>query len=221
VFVGFRLAMGGAQEYFGVRADLVTYGKTLGGGLPIGVVCGRKHLMKRFRDDRPADICFARGTFNSHPYVMAAMNEFLRYLETPRARELYRELDRIWNARAQRLNQRLREEALPVEVANMSSIWTVSYLRPSRYNWMLQYYLRAEGLALSWIGTARLIFSLNYTEADFQAVADRFVAAARAMQQDGWWWHAPAATNTSIKRRILKEMIAHRLYPKRDRAQPH
>jgi glutamate-1-semialdehyde 2,1-aminomutase len=103
----------------------------------------------------------------------------------------------------------------------MSSIWTVSYLRPSRYNWMLQYYLRAEGLALSWIGTARLIFSLNYTEADFQAVADRFVAAARAMQQDGWWWHAPAATNTSIKRRILKEMIAHRLYPKRDRAQPH
>ena len=220
VFVGFRLAMGGAQEYFGVRADLVTYGKTLGGGLPIGVVCGRKHLMKRFRDDRPADICFARGTFNSHPYVMAAMNEFLRYLETPRARELYRELDRIWNERAQRLNQRLREEALPVEVANMSSIWTVSYLRPSRYNWMLQYYLRAEGLALSWTGTARLIFSLNYTEADFQAVADRFVAAARSMQRDGWWWHDPAATNTSIKRRILKEMIAHRLSPKRDCAQP-
>jgi glutamate-1-semialdehyde 2,1-aminomutase len=51
VFVGFRLAPGGAQEYFGVAADLVTYGKTLGGGLPIGAVCGRRHLMKRFRDD--------------------------------------------------------------------------------------------------------------------------------------------------------------------------
>jgi glutamate-1-semialdehyde 2,1-aminomutase len=220
VFVGFRLAMGGAQEYFGVRADLVTYGKTLGGGLPVGVVCGRKDLMKRFRDDRPADICFARGTFNSHPYVMAAMNEFLRYLETPAARELYRDLDRIWNERAQQLNYRLCDEGLPVAVANMSSIWTVSYLRPSRYNWMLQYYLRAEGLALSWIGTGRLIFSLNYTEADFQAVAERFVAAARAMQQDGWWWHDPAATNTSIKRRILKEMIAHRLSAKRAWAQP-
>ncbi len=89
VFVGFRLAKGGAQDYFGVRADLVTYGKTLGGGLPIGVVCGKSDLMKRFRDDRPADICFARGTFNSHPYVMAAMNEFLRYLQTPQADALY------------------------------------------------------------------------------------------------------------------------------------
>ena len=64
VFVGFRLALGGAQEYFGVQADLVTYGKTLGGGLPVGVVCGRHEWMKRFRDDRPADVCLARGTFN-------------------------------------------------------------------------------------------------------------------------------------------------------------
>ena len=65
----------------------------------------------------------------------------------------------------------------------MSSIWTVCYTQPCRYNWMLQYYLRAEGLALSWVGTGRLIFSLNYTEADFAAVADRFVAAAKAMQR--------------------------------------
>ncbi len=215
VFVGFRLARGGAQEYFGVRADLVTYGKTLGGGLPIGVVCGRRELMKRFRDDRPADICFARGTFNSHPYVMAAMNEFLRYLQTAPAQDRYRDLDRIWDARAAQLNERLRAEALPVEVANMSSIWTVCYRQPSRYNWMLQYYLRAKGLALSWIGTGRLIFSLNYTDADFAAVADRFLAAARAMQEDGWWWSDPALTDRSIKRAVLKEMIARRLFSQR------
>jgi hypothetical protein len=77
VFVGFRLAAGGAQEYFGVRADMVISGKSLAGGLPIVVVCGREELMRRFRDDRPADICFARGTFNSHPYVMTATDEFL------------------------------------------------------------------------------------------------------------------------------------------------
>ena len=216
VFVGFRLAKGGAQDYFGVRADLVTYGKTLGGGLPIGVVCGRGELMKRFRDDRPADVCFARGTFNSHPYVMAAMNEFLRHLQTPDGEALYRGLDQTWNARAQRLNARLRAEELPVEVANMSSIWTVCYTQPSRYNWMLQYYLRAEGLALSWIGTGRLIFSLDYTEADFEAVADRFIAAAKAMRRDGWWWGNPELTNKSIKRTILKETIVRRLFSRSD-----
>ncbi|MGH8507323.1 MAG: aminotransferase class III-fold pyridoxal phosphate-dependent enzyme [Gammaproteobacteria bacterium] len=209
VFTGFRLAPGGAQDYFGVRADMVTYGKTLGGGLPIGAVCGRRDLMKRFREDRPADICFARGTFNSHPYVMGTMHEFLQRLETPGVRALYRGLDEVWNGRAGQLNRRLREEGLPVQVASLSSIWTVCYTQPSRYNWMLQYYLCAEGLALSWVGTGRLIFSLNYTDADFEAVADRFLAAARAMRQEGWWWSDAALTNKSIKRRILREMIAH------------
>ncbi len=201
---------GGAQEYFGVRADLVTYGKTVGGGFPVGVVCGRRDLMKRFREDRPADICFARGTFNSHPAVMGAMDEFLRYIETPQARDLYLGLDELWNGRARRLNALLRDEALPVQMANLSSIWTVCYTRPSRYNWMLQYYLRAEGLALSWIGTGRLIFSLNYSQADFDEVAVRFVNAVQAMERDGWFWCDAAATNRSVKRGILKEMIAHR-----------
>ena len=213
VFVGFRLAKGGAQEYFGVPADLVTYGKTLGGGLPIGAVCGKHHLMKRFRDDRPGDICFARGTFNSHPYVMAAMNEFLRYLQTQEATALYRGLDTLWSERAQALNRRLSAEQLPVAIANMSSIWTVCYTQPSRYNWMLQYYLRAEGLLLTWTGTGRLAFSLNYTEADFAAVAERFVAAAKAMKADGWWWDNPAITNKTIKRTVLKEMMMRRLFP--------
>ena len=96
------------------------------------------------------------------------------------------------------------------------SIWTVCYTKPSRYNWMLQYYLRAEGLALSWIGTGRLIFSLNYSDSDFEAVTDRFVAAARAMERDGWWWCSPLATNRSVKRDILKEMIAHRFARRRE-----
>ena len=154
IFVGFRLAPGGAQEYFGVQPDLITYGKTLGGGLPVGVLCGRARLMKRYRDDRPVDVCFARGTFNSHPYVMGAMNEFLHRLETP---EIQRAVSTVWTSSGttapNRLNGRCGEAELPVRVANLSSIWTVCYTRPSRYNWMLQYYLRAEGLALSWVGT--------------------------------------------------------------------
>jgi glutamate-1-semialdehyde 2,1-aminomutase len=214
VFVGFRLAAGGAQEYFGVRPDLVTYGKTLGGGLPVGAVCGRKAVMRRFREDRPADICFARGTFNSHPYVMAAMNEFLRALDDPAVISLYDGLDALWDSRAAALNQRLRDADLPVQVANLSSIWLVYYTVPSAYNWMFQYYLREQALALSWVGTGRLIFSLNYTDADFDTVADRFVRAAESMWRAGWWWRLPQSTNKTIKRRILREMAVHWLSPR-------
>lgn len=210
VFVGFRLAAGGAQAYFGVKADMVTYGKTLGGGLPVGVVCGKRQLMKRYRDDRPADICFARGTFNSHPWVMGAMAEFLERIESPEVQALYEGLEDRWNARAACLNARLEEAGLPVRVANLSTIWTMTYTRPGRYNWMLQYYLRAEGLALSWVGTGRFIFSLNYTDADFAEVVERIVAAARKMEADGWWWNDGTLTDKGIRRRILKEMLVHR-----------
>ncbi|CAM2892562.1 aminotransferase class III-fold pyridoxal phosphate-dependent enzyme [Methylobacterium mesophilicum] len=210
VFLGFRLARGGAQEYFGVRADMVTYGKTLGGGLPVGVLCGRADLMRRFRDDRPVDICFARGTFNAHPYVMGAMSAFLDRLETPEVAALYRDLDATWDARAARLNALLAVAELPVRVANMSTVWTVLYTRPSRYNWMLQFYLRAEGLALSWVGTGRMIFSLAYDDAAFETVAARFVAAANAMRADGWW-DGGATTDKAIRKAILREVAAIRL----------
>jgi glutamate-1-semialdehyde 2,1-aminomutase len=83
----------------------------------------------------------------------------------------------------------------------------VHYTVPSRYNWMFQYYLRAEQLALSWVGTGRLIFSLNYSDADFAEVTKRFVAAAENMKRDGWWWRDKSLTNKNIRRRILREML--------------
>lgn len=211
VFTGFRLARGGAIEYFGVRPDLVTYGKTVGGGLPVGVLCGRAALMKRFRTDRPADICFARGTFNAHPYVMTAMNRFLRKLDEPETAALYDGLDERWNRRAEALNAALAEAGLPVHVANLSSIWTVLFDVPSRYNWMLQFYLRAEGLLLSWVGSGRIIFTINWADADFAEVVVRFVRAAQAAADDGWWWHPTNATNRSIRRAMLREMLARKL----------
>ena len=163
--------------------------------------------MRRFRDDAPADICFARGTFNAHPYVLGSMFEFLLQLETPEIQGVYRDLDARWNQRATALNARLAQIDANARVENLSSIWTVNYVRPSCYNWMFQFYLRAEGLALSWVGTGRFIFSLNYTDGDFSAVADRFIAAAEAMRRDGWWWSGETLTNQSIKRRVLTEML--------------
>lgn len=208
VFLGFRLARGGAQEYFGVQADMVTYGKTLGGGLPVGVVCGRARWMKRFREDRPADICFARGTFNAHPYVMGTMKAFLDVLDQPQTLGLYQGLDDLWNRRAAQMNAALEHNSIPVRVRNLGTVWTILYTRPGRYNWMLQYYLRAQGLALSWVGSGRLIFSLNYTQAEFEEVIHRVIQAARSMQDDSWW-DGPVTTNKDIRRDVLREMLSH------------
>ena len=94
-----------------------------------------------------------------------------------------------------------------MRVANLSTVWTIMYQVPSRYNWMFQFYLRAEGLALSWVGSGRLIFSLNYSEEEFQWVTDRFLRAAVSMQQDGWWSQVPGVDNRSIRRQILREMM--------------
>ncbi|MBC8027484.1 MAG: aminotransferase class III-fold pyridoxal phosphate-dependent enzyme [Steroidobacteraceae bacterium] len=207
VFMGFRLRAGGAQEYFGVRADMVTYGKTLGGGLPVGVLCGRREFMKRFREDRPADICFARGTFNSHPYVMGAMHEFLRALESQEILSKYDGLDGLWDRRAGDLNARLSAAGVPLRVAHFSTVWSLIFTQPSRYNWMLQFYLRAEGLALSWVGTGRLIFRIDLPDDAFAEIANRIVTGAVAMHHDGWWWSAPGLTNQTIRRRVRSETV--------------
>jgi glutamate-1-semialdehyde 2,1-aminomutase len=210
VFLGFRLAKGGAQEYFGVKADLVTYGKTLGGGLPVGVICGKSHWMKRFQDDKPGDICFARGTFNAHPYVMCAMNVFLKSLDKPEVMAQYAVASQTWSQRQSLLNERLRSAGVPVRVAGMETVWSVLYEAPSRYNWLLQYYLRAQGIALSWVGTGRMIFSFNFDDAAFKEFCDRFVLAAQTMQADGWYWVPEAQTGKKIRRQVLKEMLTAR-----------
>ena len=207
VFLGFRLAPGGAQEYFGVRADLVTYGKTLGGGLPVGVVCGRRELMKRYRDDRPSDILFARGTFNAHPYVMTAMNEFLRRLDEPALRESYAGIDALWDGRAAWLNERLARLRLPVRFENLTSVWTTTFTTPSAYNWLFQFYLRAEGLTLAWVGSGRFIFSHAYREEDFREVAARIERAAVTMAADGFWWWDRESTNSDLDGRVVMRAL--------------
>ncbi len=208
IFVGFRIARRGAQEYFGVQADMVTYGKTIAGGLPIGVVCGKSALMRRFRDDRPGDVCLARGTFNAHPSVMASMRAFFDRLSSPQIQAYYNGLDERWTARTAQMNAALRENDLPIEIANLSSIWTICHTQPGRYHWLLQYYLRAEGLHLTWTGSGRLIFSLNYTDADFDQVVQRFMRAACTMRDDGWFWSDPMQPARAGRKKVLREMLA-------------
>lgn len=205
VFLGFRLAKRGAQAYFGVEADMVTYGKTLAGGFPVGVVCGPMRFMKRYREERPGDVCFARGTFNAHPAVMGAMHAFLQRLQSPGMDDWYSEQDQRWVERLSRFNAAMHEAGLPVRAAGMHSVWTLTYLQPGRFHWMYQFYLRWHGLALSWVGTGRWIFALDCSDADFDEVVRRAVAAGHAMEAAGWWdkvWLPEAHT---LRKRLRQE----------------
>jgi glutamate-1-semialdehyde 2,1-aminomutase len=210
VFMGFRLGPGGAQAHFGVQADLVTYGKTVAGGLPVGVVCGRAKWMRRFRTDRPADVCLARGTFNAHPAVMGAMQVFLQRLDTPAVQAMYDGADERWQAHCARFNAALAAAGLPLQAAAMGTVWTLNLLQPSRYHWMLQFYLREAGVALSWVGTGRFIFTLAHTADDVDRIAQCVVAAATRMQADGWWWTPPGAPNR-LGRQVLLETLRARM----------
>jgi glutamate-1-semialdehyde 2,1-aminomutase len=76
---------------------------------------------------------------------------------------------------------------------------------------MLQYYLRKHGIALSWVGPGRLIFNLGFSNTDFEQFSQRFVNAAKELQEQGWWWVSTEQSNKNIKRSVALELIKARL----------
>ena len=88
VITGFRLAFGGAAEYFGVRPDMVTYGKIIGAGMPVGAYGGRKEIMEMVS---PAGPVYQAGTFSGNPIAMAAGLTQLKYLHEHQ--EIYKDLE--------------------------------------------------------------------------------------------------------------------------------
>jgi len=213
VYTGFRMAPGGAQEFYGVQADMVVYGKTLGGGMPVGVVCGKEELMHRFDKVHPLRVNYVIGTFAAAPITLGAMAEFLAWHANPATTALYAAGQANTDKFVLDTNAALIAAKLPIRVDSLTTVWTVLFNQPGRYHWMFQYYLRAEGLALSWVGTGRCLFSLDFTDAQFQQVTRALLAAGKAMQEDGWWWvgeegAAPAVTAKSISSRMGFEVVS-------------
>jgi glutamate-1-semialdehyde 2,1-aminomutase len=209
VYTGFRLAPGGAQKYFGVRADMVVYGKTVAGGMPIGVVCSTKTLMRRFDPEHPMRVAYVVGTFSAHPAVMGAMNEFLQWVTDPATPALYDEMNDRCAQWGQATNRALAEASLPVRVVHLATVWTILFIEPGRYNWLLQYYLRAEGVTLSWVGTGRCLGTMDFTEKDYSALQTKLIDAAARMQADGWWLGAEHPRREKTMRlRLIREVLA-------------
>ena len=120
VITGFRLAPGGAQEYFGVRADLVTYGKIIGGGMPVGAYGGSRKLMEQVA---PLGPVYQAGTLSGNPVAMAAGIAQLRILKSNP--EIYQNLER----RGAMLEKGLREAltGIPAQVNRVGSLLTVFF----------------------------------------------------------------------------------------------
>merc|ERR1719464_1330063 len=202
VYTGFRLHPRGAQGAYDVKADIVCYGKTLGGGLPIGVVCGPKELMARGDAKKAARINYVIGTFAGHPFVMACMNAFLKWLKKPETVKSYDAMAANIETFIARANQAFKEKKYPIQLTNWFSVWSILYTEPGRYHWMFQYYLKDAGVNMSWVGTGRLLFSMEWKKDDYDRLLERMLVACKEMKNGGWW--EPPVAN--IKKKLAIEM---------------
>ena len=90
-------------------------------------------------------------------------------------------------SRAEATNARLAAAGLPVRIVRLVTIWTILIIRPGRYNWLLQYYLRAQGVTLTWVGTGRCLANMEFSARDYDDLRDKLVNGAEAMHTDEWW----------------------------------
>lgn len=176
MITGFRVHSGGAQAVFGVRADLATYGKVVGGGLPIGVVAGRADVLDAvdggawdYGDQSypAAETTLFAGTFNKHPLTMAATLAVLRQIEAS-GPDLYDGLNRRTEALCARLNRFFSEIAAPLSMVHFGSLFRFAF----RDNLdLLFYHLLSRGVYV-WEGRNCFLSAAHGdSEVDFVATA--------------------------------------------------
>jgi len=136
IVTGFRVHPGGAQAYFDIRADIATYGKVVGGGMPIGIVTGTASFMDTIDggawtpegEAKPdANTCFFAGTFCQHPLTMAATHAALCYIKEQGPALQQGVADKVTEL-ATRLNAYFRTEKVPIEINHFSSFFKFDFL---------------------------------------------------------------------------------------------
>lgn len=122
VITGFRLAFGGAAEYFGVKPDLVTYGKIIGAGMPVGAYGGRREIMELVS---PVGKVYQAGTLSGNPIAMAAGLTQLKYLY--KHQEIYKELEKKGERLYGGMEKIMAEKGLPYHVNHASSLGSLFF----------------------------------------------------------------------------------------------
>ncbi|HYN64925.1 MAG TPA: aminotransferase class III-fold pyridoxal phosphate-dependent enzyme, partial [Candidatus Limnocylindrales bacterium] len=187
MITGFRAHPGGVQGLFGLKGDLATYGKVVGGGFPIGVVAGDAHYMDaldggawQFGDDSipEADVTWFAGTFVRHPIALAAARASLLHM-----REAGPQLQAGLTARtadlARGLNDFLADREVPVRIEHFSSLFLTRFQRDQRFASLFYFHLRDQGIHITEGRGAFL--STAHSDEDLEQLGAAYRAAVSAL----------------------------------------
>lgn len=189
VVTGFRIHQGGAQAYYGIRADLATYGKVLGGGFPIGALAGSATFMDAldggmwsYGDDSYPEVgvTFFAGTFVRHPLAMAAALSVLRHLKTM-GPSLQENLARRTEAMVARLNEKFTRYGVPSRIETCASWFFFSFPADFRYGTLLYYHLREKGIHIQ--EGFPCFLTTAHSDADVERIEQAFEDSLRSMSE--------------------------------------
>jgi amino acid adenylation domain-containing protein len=191
VITGFRAHQGGAQALFGIKADLGTYGKVIGGGLPIGAIAGKKQYMDaldggfwQYGDTSfpEVGVTYFAGTFVRHPLALAAGKASLEYMKA-KGPGFQAALNKNTAYLAGLLNDTIEELGLPLFVAHFGSLWKIKFKEEYPYSELLFTLMRYKGIHI-WDG-----FPCFLTEAhtldEIKQIADRFKESVSELMKAG------------------------------------
>jgi acyl transferase domain-containing protein/glutamate-1-semialdehyde aminotransferase len=192
VITGFRVAPGGAQEYFGVQADIGTYGKVVGGGMPVGVIAGKSAWMDaldggfwQFGDDSfpEVGVTYFAGTFIRHPLTLAAAKASLEYLKQG-GPSLQRELNAKTDKLVAELNAMFDRASAPFTVKNFGSLFKITYPQEFTQGELLFYMLREKGIHI-W-DHRPCFLTLAHSDADIAFIKEAFKKCIAELQSAGF-----------------------------------
>ncbi len=210
VVTGFRCHQGGAQAYFGVKADMATYGKVVGGGMPIGILAGTPRYMDaldggqwQYGDDSfpEVGVTFFAGTFVRHPLAIAAAHAVLSFLKESGPELQPRMTERVERV-CQEVNQHMERAQVPIRMSSFSAFAAIDYAPDLKFASLLWYYLREKGIHI-WEGRP-CYFTLAHTDDDLKRFVEAFRESVEEMQRDGFLPEAdsPKNRNSPAKRSI-------------------
>ena len=202
VITGFRAALGGAQEFFGVRADLATYGKVIGGGFPVGVIAGRRDYMDaldggswRYGDDSipVVGVTYFAGTFVRHPLALAAAKASLEHLKEA-GPALQTALNLHTAAMADELNAFCTEVGAPLTVRYFASLWRVSWLEDHPWQDLLFAMMRSRGVHI--LDNFPCFLTTAHSDKDIAAIKSAFKESVSELQESGFLPPRPVVATT-------------------------